>query len=234
MKELSHEFVGAFDIVMLYDINMYMCFNINSRQMICMVYCNFTVIDVSNRNGVFNWDVVRKAGFEGTFIKATQGADFQDNMFINNWNNAKQSDMPLATYHFYEPGVSYISQVNNFVNSLNSVQFNARSNAFALFVEQAGKISKAQYSDDIYGFITLLSNRWRQSPIFIHTNKTFWDENVDWKRHDFSKVPLWVAEYEVKSPTTLPGNWTSWAGWQYTDKGNINGINGFVGKSFWR
>ena len=42
-----------------------------------------------------------------------------------------------------------------------------------------------------------------------------------------TNYPLWVADYGVESPTNS-GTWNSWAGWQYTDTGEVSGINTYV------
>ena len=42
-----------------------------------------------------------------------------------------------------------------------------------------------------------------------------------------SLYPLWIAEYDVNVPTST-GNWEEWIGFQYSDKGRIDGINGNV------
>ncbi len=51
-------------------------------------------------------------------------------------------------------------------------------------------------------------------------------------KHTFSielarDYPLWIAEYGVSSPTENI-NWETWAGFQYTNSGRINGINARV------
>ena len=42
-----------------------------------------------------------------------------------------------------------------------------------------------------------------------------------------SAYPLWIAEYDVEQPKTA-GAWGQWSGWQYTDRGRVNGIEGNV------
>ena len=41
------------------------------------------------------------------------------------------------------------------------------------------------------------------------------------------KYAIWVADYEVEEPANN-GKWNSWVGFQYTDQGEINGIDGYV------
>ncbi len=39
--------------------------------------------------------------------------------------------------------------------------------------------------------------------------------------------PLWIAQYEVEEPQNN-GTWSSWVGWQYTDVGEVEGIETYV------
>lgn len=41
------------------------------------------------------------------------------------------------------------------------------------------------------------------------------------------KYAIWVADYFVDEPENN-GKWSSWVGFQYTDRGKISGINGYV------
>ena len=42
-----------------------------------------------------------------------------------------------------------------------------------------------------------------------------------------NKYPIWVADYFVEEPESN-GKWDTWVGFQYTDRGRIEGINGNV------
>ena len=71
----------------------------------------------------------------------------------------------------------------------------------------------------------------------IYASPNFWDHSVSWKKdddHDKGKLadcPLWVAHWKVKEPS-LPEMWSrsgkSWAVWQYTSEGSVDGIKGNV------
>lgn len=39
--------------------------------------------------------------------------------------------------------------------------------------------------------------------------------------------PLWIAEYGVENPTDI-GTWNKWVGFQYTDDGRVDGVEGNV------
>ena len=85
------------------------------------------------------------------------------------------------------------------------------------------------FRDFIYKFILGVQSypKYKTVPFFIYTIKSFWNSNVDWHRHDFTRYPLWVAYYGEKQ-VLLPGNWSGWNMWQYTENGRVPGINGSV------
>ena len=42
-----------------------------------------------------------------------------------------------------------------------------------------------------------------------------------------AEYPLWIANWGVSKPG-IPGKWTSYVYWQYSDAGSVSGINGRV------
>ena len=47
---------------------------------------------------------------------------------------------------------------------------------------------------------------------------------------ELTKYPLWVANYNVSSPSGN-GKWNTWVGWQYTSTGTVSGISGYVDRN---
>jgi lysozyme len=47
-------------------------------------------IDVSNNNGAIEWSEVDKAGYKFAYIKATEGTNFKDTLFVSNIQKAKK------------------------------------------------------------------------------------------------------------------------------------------------
>jgi lysozyme len=56
-------------------------------------------IDVSNWQGDIDWNKVRAAGTQFAFIKATEGGDYLDPKFAQNWQAAKSVGIPRGAYH---------------------------------------------------------------------------------------------------------------------------------------
>jgi lysozyme len=57
-------------------------------------------IDISRYQGRVDYNAARKAGTHFVFMKATEGADYVDPNFRENWQGAKAAGMPRGAYHF--------------------------------------------------------------------------------------------------------------------------------------
>lgn len=96
-------------------------------------------------------------------------------------------------------------------------------------------IGNAVWQSHIKTFIDLVAAGTGRTPI-IYTNQKFWafamTKNLlgqfvppAWT----ADYPLWVAQYPTNpdaatQPAALPKGWTTWAMWQYFDKGRQNGF----------
>lgn len=57
-------------------------------------------IDISRYQGTVDFYAARKAGTHFVFMKSTEGADYIDPNFRENWRRAKAAGMPRGAYHF--------------------------------------------------------------------------------------------------------------------------------------
>src|ERR1044072_4305833 len=58
----------------------------------------------------------------------------------------------------------------------------------------------------------------------IYTMASFWNAHLD---NQFGDYPLWVAHYDVQSPT-IPQGWSNWEFWQHSQSGSVSGVTGSV------
>src|SRR5262245_12494312 len=66
-------------------------------------------IDVSHHQGAIDWAQVKASGQTFAFIKATEGADFRDKRFSENWRQARAEGLVTGAYHYFtfcSPGVA--------------------------------------------------------------------------------------------------------------------------------
>lgn len=57
-------------------------------------------IDVSHWQGRIDWKAVAGAGVRFAFLKATEGGDYLDPRFRENWEQASKAGVPRGAYHF--------------------------------------------------------------------------------------------------------------------------------------
>ncbi|RUW87997.1 muramidase, partial [Mesorhizobium sp. M8A.F.Ca.ET.059.01.1.1] len=58
-------------------------------------------VDVSRWQGDVNWEKLRAQGANFAYIKATDGGDHLDPMFMKNWRGAQAAGLKRGAYHFF-------------------------------------------------------------------------------------------------------------------------------------
>lgn len=104
----------------------------------------------------------------------------------------------------------------------------------AIDVERRGneKASKDEMADYLQDLLVLIKQYifCNINPI-IYCSPAYWDSALNWEKYDFSINPLWIAHWNVDKPH-IPQTWKksglTWLWWQYSSKGKVNGISGFV------
>lgn len=73
-------------------------------------------VDVSHHQGDIDWNTLRDAGAQFAFIKATEGGDWIDSRFEENWREASEAGIPRGAYHFFTLCRSGREQAQNFID----------------------------------------------------------------------------------------------------------------------
>ncbi len=176
-------------------------------------------IDVSRWQGEISWGQVAAAGYRFAVIRATVGNYYTDYQFYPNWDGARDAGLLISAYHVVAPERPADSQMERFFDALDG-----RSSDLPLVLDV--ELSRGVSPDDITACVQacadLIEEEDERKPM-IYTARWFWDSNVldgpDWAAYD-----LWVANYGVNAPS-LPSGWEDWTLWQYSDHGQVPGIN---------
>lgn len=179
--------------------------------------------DVSHWDGEIDWTKLKKAGVKFIYQKATQGTEYIDPTFEENWASAKNYGVIRGAYHFYDPKADPEVQAAHF---LNVVKFEKGDLLPVLDIEIASGVSPDELSKNIGIWIEKVQAAIGRPPI-IYTYRYFWDASIN---QDFSHCPLWIAEYENNHAPYIPNGWKDWIMWQYSSKGTLPGIPDAVGK----
>ncbi|MDI2029759.1 lysozyme [Saccharopolyspora sp. TS4A08] len=186
-------------------------------------------IDVSNHNGNIDWQKVAADNKKFTFVLASDGTDFTNPKYSEQYHGAKDAGLISGAYHFARPDDSDgATQANRFLDIIDykndgktlppvldlEVDPNGGS-CYGMSVDQMHQWTKS--------FNDTVKQRTGKDPI-IYANPSFWKQCMG-GTDTFSNHNLWLAAYEVDSPT-VPTGFQDWDFWQYTDKGKVAGISG--------
>ncbi|MFB9566732.1 lysozyme [Saccharopolyspora hordei] len=188
-------------------------------------------IDVSNHNGSIDWNEVAADGKKFTFVLATDGTDFSNPRYSEQYHGAKDAGLIAGAYHFARPDESSAeAQADRFLD-VADYQSDGKTLPPVLDLEVDPN------SGGCYGMSVDEMRQWTQTfndkvkertgkePI-IYANPSFWRQCMG-STDSFDGHPLWLASYGVDSPT-VPSGFSNWHFWQYTDKGSVDGISGYT------
>ncbi|WP_245997734.1 GH25 family lysozyme [Streptomyces armeniacus] len=186
-------------------------------------------IDVSHYQGSINWGSVKSAGIQFAWIKATEGTTYKDPKFGANYTGAYNNKVIRGAYHFARPGSSSgAAQADFFAKNGGAWSADNLTLPGVLDIEngsssQCHGLSQASMRNWISDFHSTYKSRTSRD-VVIYTTADWWKNCTgNWSGMS-DKSPLWVAHWTTGSPT-IPSGFPFWTVWQYTDSGNIGGIN---------
>lgn len=179
---------------------------------------NVKGLDVSNHQHVIEWDEVSTKDYKFIFIKATEGEDFVDKSFKNNWKGAIDNGFLVGAYHFFATSSTGESQANNFIKI---VPVEGNSLPAVIDVEVNVSDNKEVVRENIKVMIEMLTETYGKRPILYVTYDTY---NTFVKGH-FEECNIWIRDI-IKPPVLTDKR--EWTFWQYCNRGRIKGIDTYV------
>lgn len=180
-------------------------------------------IDVSAYQGYIDYERVRNAGIEVVYIKSSEGTTLEDPYFRTNYNNAKANGLKVGFYHFI--------RARNEEEARREAEFFARVISgtnpdcrLAMDFEVFGDLSVEEINRISFAFLQKIQEI-TQKECVIYSDA--YNARNTFSRELAEKYPLWIAEYGVETPVNN-GKWEYWVGFQYTDAGRVDGIEGNV------
>jgi lysozyme len=175
-------------------------------------------VDVSHHQGRVDWNAVRASGISFAYIKATEGSDFTDGQFAENWEKTAVAGLLRGAYHFFTLDSSGEAQASHLIAT---VPIDDAALPPAIDLEFSGynknrRPTSESFRRELSIFYDALCTRYHTTPV-VYTTRDFQEQYL-------ARMPierLWIREV-----LTTPRR--SWLFWQFTPRGRVKGVATFV------
>ena len=176
-------------------------------------------IDVSEYQGSIDFEAVRQSGVEAVYIRAGDGNTI-DTRFAVNRDNAKKAGLRVGFYFFVtaRSEAEARSQAAYFASLIRSTDYDLRP---AMDFERFGGLTRGQVNSVGLAFLAELESVSGITPAIYsdaYNVSTLWNS-------EYSRYPLWIADYSTMTPEISGNIWSGWSGFQYSPTGRIDGIS---------
>lgn len=180
-------------------------------------------IDLSHYQGEVFWEAIGdNSKMAYVYLKATEGGDRIDDKYEQNIELAHKYGLKVGSYHFFRPKTPLKLQLENFKAQCRPSQQDLIP---MIDVETKQGLSNYAFRDSLMTFLTMVEEAYRQKPL-VYTGTNFYNRYMSGLMNGYK---LMIAQYSSNEPVLNDGN--DYMLWQYTGKGHIDGIRGYVDKS---
>jgi lysozyme len=175
-------------------------------------------IDVSHHQGDIDWGRVTADDVAFAIIKATEGGDHRDRLFVANLAAARKAGLVVGAYHFFtfcRPGAD---QARNFIET---VPFDRSLLPPVVDIEFVGNCPRRPTVEELKAELTAFL-----VPVEAAFGKRAIVYLIDQAASVYGEAVPDRLRW-VRSLVRHPGH-ENWIYWQYHDKGRIDGIDGDV------
>jgi lysozyme len=175
-------------------------------------------VDVSSHRGRIDWTKVAADSIDFAYVKATEGGDFVDPAFADNWAGAAAAGVQRGAYRFFTLCSPGATQAQNF---LRTVPDDAQDLAPAVDLELAGNCAarpeRSAVQTELTAFLDAVEAVTHQpTPVYLRS-----DFEDRYHLRDALDRPLWQFRF-LRRPAG------DWAVWQVDGQSHIDGVAGNV------
>ncbi len=156
------------------------------------------------------------------FIKATEGGDFKDSRFLQNWRNAQRVGIPRGAYHFFTFCRSGATQATNFIDT---VPVEPQTLPPVIDLEFGGNCqarpSPERLERELQEFIAAVEQVYQRSPLLYVTYEAY----EAYSKGRFEHLEIWIRDIFW---TPELSDRRPWRIWQYSNRGRLRGIPTYV------
>lgn len=180
-------------------------------------------IDLSHYQGQVFWETVgENTKMAYVYLKATEGGDRIDSYFERNIDLAHRYGLKVGSYHFFRPKTDLVRQLENFKTQCLPGEQDLIP---MIDVETTGNLPTEVFCDSLMKFLELVEDAYHQRPL-VYTFRNFYNKHL---LGCLDGYQLMIAMYTDEEPMLADGR--DYTLWQYTGKGRIVGVSGYIDKS---
>nr|QNJ46233.1 GH25 muramidase [Umbelopsis westeae] len=185
-------------------------------------------LDVSGYQPNVAWSTVKANGASFAYIKATEGTNYKNPSFAQQYNGAYNAGLIRGSYHFAQPSSSTgAAQANYFLAHGGGWSPDGKTLPGALDMEYNphGSTCYGLSKDAMVKWIKDFSNTYHSAtgryPV-IYTTTSWWTTCTGNSAAFGATNPLWIARYS-STAGNLPNGWAFYSFWQNADSGIFPG-----------
>lgn len=184
-------------------------------------------IDVSEWQGNIDFGEVARAGIEVVYIRASEGRGYVDPYFRENYEKAKANGLRTGFYHFLTATnvAEAKEEAEFFVSNIKGLEPDCR---LAMDFEVFNGLDVSAINEISRVFLETVENLSGKECV-IYSDA--YNARTVFSKELADDYPIWVADYFVEEPESND-KWKFWVGFQYSDRGRINGIDGNVDRDY--
>ncbi|MGN1215960.1 MAG: glycoside hydrolase family 25 protein [Candidatus Cryptobacteroides sp.] len=153
------------------------------------------------------------------FIKATEGTNFKDRSFADNWLEAGRTGLQRGAYHFFRSSKDGRAQARNFISAVPNLRRTDLPPVLDIETIHKG-CSRKQLNEEALEWLQEIEKHYGRKPI-VYTSASFAKDHLD--NEITGAYPVWIAHYGRDYPA-----FDGWKWWQCTDKAVVMGVPGRV------
>ena len=183
-------------------------------------------IDVSKHQGVIDWKKVKAGGVEFAIIRIGYGgsAPVKDERFEENYKNAKGNGIKVGVYLY-----SYADSESDLIKEYESVidWLGNRDLDLPVYFDVEDKKMSSLSKSVLSNYVKTFCDKIEKAGYWagIYANKNWLENKLD--MNYLKDYTVWLAQW-TNSPTYKG----SYAMWQYTSNGKVDGIGGRVDMNY--
>lgn len=184
-------------------------------------------VDVSHHQGTIDWLALKSDGIAFAYIKATEGGDFSDLKFAENWREAARAGISRGAYHFFTLCRKGGEQARHFIAT---VPVTPGALPPAVDLEFGGNCARrpsaAALRIELTTFLKALETHYKSKPI-LYTTRAFHDAYL---RGAYPGYGFWTRSIYLEPDFRNK----SWIIWQFHERARKPGIKGPVDLNVFR